>query len=127
MKYYCGTDIIEVDRVKKAILETAGFREKVYTKKEIEYAESKGEKIKYQHYAGRFAAKEAIYKAVSNIDDSICLGNIEIMNNKENKGRPQVTIYNYDGSVRTEIQDIDVSISHIQDLATSTAVVSIDN
>lgn len=127
MEYYCGTDIIEVERVKKAISQTEGFKEKVFTEKEIEYAENKGENVKYQHYAGRFAAKEAIYKAVSNVDNTITFGNIEIINNKENKERPIVTIYNQDGSVRNNIQNIDVSISHIKELAIATAVVSIDN
>lgn len=127
MEYYCGTDIIEVERVKKAISQTDGFKEKVFTEKEIAYAENKGENVKYQHYAGRFAAKEAIYKAVSNVDNTITFGNIEIINNKENKERPIVTIYNYDGSVRDNIQNIDVSISHIKELAIATAVVSIDN
>ena len=127
MEYYCGTDIIEVERVKKAISQTEGFKQKVFTEKEIAYAEGKGENVKYQHYAGRFAAKEAIYKAVSNIDNTITFGNIEIINNKENKERPIVTIYNQDGSVRDDIKNIDVSISHIKELAIATAVISIDN
>ena len=35
MKIYCGTDIIEVERIKKAILETEGFKEKIFSEKEI--------------------------------------------------------------------------------------------
>ena len=65
MKITCGTDIIEIERVKESI-ENLGekFLERVYTKKEIEYCESK-KKQKYQHYAARFAAKEALFKAIS--------------------------------------------------------------
>ena len=62
MKITCGTDIIEIERVKESI-ENVGtkFIERVYTEKEIEYCESR-KKQKYQHYAGRFAAKEAAFK-----------------------------------------------------------------
>ena len=65
MKITCGTDIIEIDRVKKAIEDNKKFLEEVYNKKEIEYCEGT-KSAKYQHYAARFAAKEAIFKAVSN-------------------------------------------------------------
>ena len=67
MNVLCGTDIIEISRIQKAI-EKSGqrFLEIVYTPAEIEYCESKRQ-AKYCHYAGRFAAKEAIYKAVSSL------------------------------------------------------------
>ena len=61
MEYYCGTDIIEVQRLKEAIMGTKGFKEKIYTDAEILIGDSKNDKTKYQYYAGRFAAKEAIY------------------------------------------------------------------
>ena len=82
MKITCGTDIIEIERVKESI-ENLGekFLERVYTKKEIEYCESK-KKQKYQHYAARFAAKEALFKAISwKLEDKyeICWKDIEII------------------------------------------------
>lgn len=122
MKCYCGTDIIEVNRVKEAILKTKGFKEKVFTKKEIAYAEKKSEKTKYEHYAGRFAAKEAIYKAISNLNNEILFNEIEIINDDKNKNRPTVKIKNKD------LYDVyvDVSISHIKEFATANAIVSID-
>lgn len=127
MDFYCGTDIIEVNRVKDAIQNTKGFRERVYTKNEIEYAENKGEIVKYEHYAGRFAAKEAVYKAMSKIDNDITWTQIEILNDNNNKGRPFVNIYDKKGNVRKNVNKIDVSISHINELAIANAVVSIDN
>ncbi len=80
MKISCGTDIIEIERIKDSIEETNNkFLNRVYTEKEIEYCESK--KIqKYQHYAARFAAKEAVFKAISiKLEDkySICWKDIE--------------------------------------------------
>lgn len=125
MRCYCGTDIIEVERVKDSILRTKGFLEKVFTDSEISYASNKGELVKYQHLAGRFAAKEAIYKALSNIDNEIDFKDIEIINNKENKDRPVVNLKKELDSLK--IVKIDVSISHIKDYAVANAVVSIDN
>ena len=56
----CGTDIIEVNRIKDAIEKIQNnFKNRVYTQKEIEYCESKNVQ-KYQSYSGRFAAKEAM-------------------------------------------------------------------
>ena len=92
MNYYCGTDIIEVERIKKAILSTHGFKEKVFTPLEIEYAEKKSDVTRFLHYAGRFAAKEAVYKCLSKIDNNINLNEIEIINDVNNKNRPIVNI-----------------------------------
>ena len=124
MEYFCGTDIIEVERIKKAILETAGFKEKIFTKKEIELGNKKSEKGMYEYYAGRFAAKEAIYKAVSKIKHDFNFWEVEILNDKDNKNRPIIIFINEElKSMQEEgFFDIDVSISHISHFATATAV-----
>ena len=125
MTDYCGIDIIEIERIKEAILTTSGFREKVFTKNEIEVGEKKGELVKYQYYAGRFAAKEAVYKALSAVlGDKIWFGDIEILNDKHLNNRPYVNI------VKEELRElqisgrliIDVSISHIKETAVANAV-----
>lgn len=121
MRVRTGTDIIEIERVKKSIEETDGrFCERVYTKNEIEYCESK--KIqKYQHYAARFAAKEAIFKAISSALDSkyeIEWKDIEVKNDQN--GRPVV---NLDDKFMKNIESIDISISHCKQYAVATVVV----
>jgi len=61
-----GVDLIEVKRVQRALQDPKiglRFRERVYTGAEICYCEDKG-RGKYQSYAGRFAAKEAVMKAM---------------------------------------------------------------
>ena len=62
MRILTGTDIIEINRIKDSI-ESLGdsFKNKIYTEEEIKYCETR-KNAKYQHYAGRFAAKEAIKK-----------------------------------------------------------------
>ena len=93
MKIRTGTDIIEINRIKKAIEETdKKFCERVYTPREIDYCESKNTQ-KYQHYAARFAAKEAVFKALSAILDSkydIEWKDIEIRN--DDYGKPYVKL-----------------------------------
>lgn len=124
MKIYCGTDIIEVQRIKEAILNTKGFKEKVFTPQEIEIGNLKNEKTKYEYYAGRFAAKEAIYKAVSDIKNDFCFWNVEIIDDKENKNRPVVNFLDDELNTlkKNKKIDIDVSISHIKEYATAMAV-----
>ena len=120
MKITCGTDIIEIERVKESI-ENLGekFLERVYTKKEIEYCESK--KIqKYQHYAARFAAKEAVFKAISSSLQNkydISWKDIEVLN--DDTGRPYVNILKPD----IDVDDIDISISHCKDYAVANVTV----
>lgn len=124
MKILCGTDIIEINRVEEAI-ESLGdkFLNGVFTKQEIEYCESK-KKQKYQHYAGRFAAKEAVFKAISELLESkyeIKWTDIEILNNENSK--PKVNL-----KLKLEnIENIDISISHCKQYATATAVLQTNN
>lgn len=121
MKILTGTDIIEIYRVKESI-ENLGenFINKIYTKKEIEYCESKNN-AKYQHYAARFAAKEAIFKAVSKLLNDkyeISWQNAEIINLED--GKPIVNFINT--NIDGKIEDIDISISHSKEYAVATVV-----
>ena len=115
MKVTCGTDIIEIERVKHSI-EQLGikFLNRVFTEKEIEYCESKKSQ-KYQHYAARFAAKEAAFKAISwKINDKyeVCWKDFEILNDEQ--GRPRLNIL---GINLKDIEDIDLSMSHCKQYA----------
>ena len=61
-----GVDLAEVDRIQAAIEQPRTgrrFRDRVFTEKEIAYCEKK-RRGKYESYAGRFAAKEAVMKAL---------------------------------------------------------------
>ena len=121
MKVTCGVDIIEIERIRESI-ESIGekFLKRVFTDREIEYCESK-KRQKYQHYAGRFAAKEAAFKAISaKLDDkySVCWKDFEVVNDEQ--GRPQINLFNINTD---EIESIDVSISHCKLYATANVVV----
>lgn len=119
----CGIDIIEIERVQKSI-ENVGqkFLDKVFTQKEIEYCKSK-EKRQYEHFAGRFAGKEAVFKAISKILNDkydITWKDIEIENDLQ--GRPKVNLKNID---MDKIKNIDISISHCKAYAIANVVVLI--
>jgi len=121
MKVTCGTDIIEIERIKNSI-EKLGekFLNKVFTEKEIEYCESKN-KQKYQHYAARFAAKEAAFKAISwKIKDKydIKWTDFEVLNDEQ--GKPIIKIYCIDYS---GIENIDLSLSHCKKYAIANVTV----
>ena len=120
MKIKCGTDIIEIERIKESI-ESLGdrFLREIYTEGKIQNCESKKPQ-KYQHYAARFPAKEAVFKAISeSLPDKYALSwcDYEILNDET--GKPNVKITGLDPS---KIENIDLSISHCKQYATATAV-----
>lgn len=110
MKISCGTDIIEIERIKNNINDFGDkFIKRIYTANEIKYCESKNIQ-KFQSYAGRFAAKEAFFKAISLFLDNkydISWKDIEIINDEH--GRPMLR---YDKFDFIKIESIDISISH---------------
>lgn len=115
MQVKTGIDIIEVNRIQEAI-EKQGekFLQRVYTQKEIEYCENT-QKMKYQHYAARFAAKEAVFKAISSkLPNGIgdVWTKIEIYNDSQHK-----PIANIEKLHLTEVESMDLSLSHIADYA----------
>lgn len=124
MRILCGTDIIEISRIKDSIERTGErFLNIIYTPKEIEYCESK-KAAKYNHYAGRFAAKEAIYKAASSLlKDRFDLTwqNSQVTNDKN--GNPKVEFLDIDIN---GIKDIDISISHCKEYAVANVVIVVD-
>ena len=124
MNIRIGTDIIEISRIKKSIEDTDNkFIERVYTNKEIEYCESKKSQ-KYQHYAVRFAGKEAVFKAISSMLKNkfeIDWKDIEILN--DSSGRPYVNI------LKSKISDkinIDISLSHCKEYAVANVIAYIE-
>jgi holo-[acyl-carrier protein] synthase len=117
-----GIDIIEVERIEAKIGKESGFRELVFSENEILYCDSK--KNKFQHYAARFAAKEAFFKALgTGWLEGTLFNEIEIMNNEE--GKPGLVLL---GStlqtiVEMGIVKILVSLSHVKKMATAVVII----
>jgi len=114
-----GSDIIEIERIKRSISKHGQkFLEKLFTAKEIDYCLQ--HKLLQRHFAGRFAAKEAIAKALgTGIGKHLEWQDIEILNNT--LGKPEVFLS------KKAYQAFDhpkllLSISHCKLYATATAI-----
>jgi len=113
-----GVDITEVNRLRKAIEKWgATFLDRVFTKKEMANAKTRGSL--YLHLAGRFAAKEAVFKALGNM--KLNLNEVQILNDKN--GRPCCEILNS----KAKDCEIHVSISHVKNYAVANAIITKDN
>lgn len=121
MQIQTGVDIIEVNRIEEAIeKQKEVFLNRIYTQNEISFCE-RTNKMKYQHYAARFAAKEAIYKAISSKlpeDAKDIWTKIEIQNDVT--GKP---IANLDKLKLENIQSMDLSLSHLKEYAMASFVI----
>jgi holo-[acyl-carrier protein] synthase len=110
-----GVDITEVRRMQKAVEKWGNsFLSRVFTKEELENAKSRGSL--YQHLAGRFAAKEAVFKALG--DAELSWKDVQVLNNKE--GKPYCKILNRKGKG----MDVHISISHVKNYATAFAIIT---
>lgn len=119
-----GTDIVEIASIQKAMEQSNRFAKRVFTENEIRYCESKP--LKYQHYAARFAAKEAVMKALkTGWDKGVQWEQVEIFN--QPSGTP---IFLPNGKTKELLDkigatNIEVSLSHSEQYAI--AVVCIFN
>jgi holo-[acyl-carrier protein] synthase len=114
-----GLDVIEIDRVRRALERHGdGFRERCFTPAEREYCDAKPNPA--QHYAGRFAAKEAVGKALGT-GVRFTWKEIEI------SGRPKPGVRLSGATARAAerlgASQIDVSMTHSRELAAAVAVV----
>ncbi|MBZ4684047.1 MAG: holo-[acyl-carrier protein] synthase [Fusobacteriaceae bacterium] len=113
-----GNDIVEIERIKKAIERNENFKRRVYTENEINYAE-KSNIRKYEIYAGRFAAKEVLSKAFGTGIRGFKLTDIEILNDAI--GKPYVVLKN---SLKDKYLNFELlrTISHNKTMAFATAI-----
>jgi holo-[acyl-carrier protein] synthase len=125
MIYGIGTDIVEVDRIAAKIEKGKGFRELVFTPQEIAYCEQQVNPA--QHYAARFAAKEAFLKAMGTGwgHGKINFNEIAITNNEA--GKPLLQLTGPAASCYNEllIKQILVSLSHVKATAIAMVVIEI--
>ncbi|MCX5657952.1 MAG: holo-ACP synthase [Candidatus Omnitrophica bacterium] len=120
MKIGTGVDLIEIRRIKEAINRwNDRFLDKVFTPREIEY--SKGKRFYFENLAARFAAKEAVFKAIGNLN--LRWQDIEILNNGE--GKPVVRLNSRARALakKEKITEINISLTHSRDYAVAQAII----
>ena len=116
-----GNDIIEIERIEKAILKE-GFKNKVYTERELENIEKRGNRT--ETYAGIFSAKEAISKAIGTGVREFSLIDLEILN--DDLGKPYVVVSEKLDKIlknKKESYQIEISISHSKKYAIAMAII----
>ncbi|WP_335935071.1 holo-ACP synthase [Fusobacterium polymorphum] len=116
-----GNDIIEIERIEKAISKE-GFKNKIYTQRELKNIEKRGNRT--ETYAGIFSAKEAISKAIGTGVRGFSLTDLEILN--DDLGKPYVVVSEkLDKILKTKKEDyqIEISISHSRKYATAMAII----
>ena len=117
-----GTDMIEVERVATKMMKGSGFKELVFSKNEIAYCEVKANK--FEHYAARFAAKEAFFKALgTGWLNGTAFNEIEIINDE--KGKPY---FNFLGATAILLEtmnfkNISVSLTHLKTIASAVVII----
>lgn len=107
-----GTDLIEVERI-KAFAEKTAALSRIFSEEEIAYCLAR--KNRYQHLAVRFAAKEAVYKALP--FGGVALKSISVTNLESGRPKVHVNDRRFDGLC------VLISLSHTEHYATASAVV----
>ena len=117
-----GLDIIETERVQQKIEKELGFRELVFSAEEIDYCEPKAHK--YEHYAARFAAKEAFLKALgtgwltgTSFNEIVILG--------DDAGKPEIHLQGETANTlkHIDITKVKISLSHLKNIAAAVVIV----
>ncbi|MDD5136026.1 MAG: holo-ACP synthase [Candidatus Omnitrophica bacterium] len=122
MIFGSGVDIVEVYRMRDAIDKWGdSFLKKIFTDREIKYSNSK--RFSCQHFAARFAAKEAVVKAFGEPKKfPIKWTEIEVLNDGE--GKPMVKFHNDALKLKSKkrITGVMLSISHSRNYAVANVI-----
>lgn len=116
-----GIDMVDVKRIEEKVLKGNGFTEKVFSQREVTFCESKP--AKYEHYAARFAAKEAFLKATGKgLQAGTDLYEIEIVHDAFEK--PEVVLHgNFkELALQNGWNKIHVSLTHIPTMACAVVI-----
>lgn len=122
IQVHTGVDIVPVSRVACLLDENPAIIDKLFTAREISYCRSKPRKC-YEHMAARFAAKEAVFKALSVCPEQrLSWIEVEIIN--ELAGRPYVVLHGDTALLvqQSGLVSLDISLSHTADLAIAQVV-----
>lgn len=117
-----GVDIISVKRIRSAV-ERHGdrFTRKLFTPAELAYCRARTRQ--YEHMAGRFAAKEAVAKAIgTGVAHGVSVREVEVVNNPD--GKPDIVLHGRTERIVADrrIRNIHVSLSHTEEFAVAYAI-----
>ena len=119
-----GTDIIDIVRIKKILAGDSKekFIEKVFSDEEIRYCEAKH--FSEIHYAARFAAKEAVFKALgTGYRGGMSWKDISVSNDELGKPAVELSGKTLDYFKQKKYRDINISLSHTKEYAVSFVII----
>lgn len=115
-----GIDIIDVGRIKKSMTRFPGMEKKLFTTEEINYCRSK--RNLYHHFSARFAAKEAMGKALGKGIKGITWKDISVQRSRN--GKPEIKLFNNAANlaIKMGVRKMHLSLSFTDTLATAMVV-----
>lgn len=116
-----GVDIVEIDRMQRILERTKSFAEKTFSESERAYCDKMAHPA--AHYATRFAAKEAVVKALgTGFSNGIWVRDIEVA--RDGRGKPSVVLHGRAKEVAAElgVREISISLSHTHTEAVACAM-----
>ncbi len=110
MSIKVGTDIMEIDRFRKALERRPRLKEKLFTVDEVAYCESRADPA--QHFAVRFCAKEAFSKALGTGVSKFSMSEVEVV--RDERGKPGIALSGRAKGVAEALaaKGMDLSMSH---------------
>ena len=114
----CGVDVVELARFEQAMRRGGrAFLQRIFTAQEEAYARHR-KRTMLLHLAGRFAAKEAVIKAMSQIDPKRLLAMKQVEVRNDRLGRPHIVFHD---RPRRRVK-VHVSLSHVKSVAVASAI-----
>lgn len=117
-----GVDIVEIARMRKILDRTPSFARKVFTQAEQDYCNTKANPA--THYAARFAAKEAVCKALGTgiLAQGVRMQDVEVV--KDHRGKPAVALHGRAKEIAQDmgVVDVPLSLTYTHSVAVANAV-----
>ena len=121
-----GVDMLEIERMERALARRPRFAERVFTEEERAYCDRSARPA--EHYAARFAAREAVVKALgTGFAEGVGLRDVSV--SRDDAGRPRAVLSGRAAQIARErgIREIALSISHTHDVAVANAIAVTDD
>ncbi len=115
-----GVDIVEIDRMRRALERTPALRERIFSDAERAYCDAR--KRPEIHYAMRFAAKEAVLKALGTGFSGMRFTDVEVMRDERGRPRPRLTGRAAEFAEERGIIEMHLSLSFTHSTAVASAV-----
>jgi holo-[acyl-carrier protein] synthase len=115
-----GTDLVELDRFRTTLERTPGIKARTFTEAECQYADARNDPT--ERYAVRWAAKEAVMKAMGVGLGTIAMSDIEVV--KAESGAPAILLHDSAAAKAAElgITEWKITLTHTEKFAQAIAV-----